>query len=184
MRHFPEVLMPSTPQQAGVDWDKEIFQRSCSKAVLHLQSTLQVSLPVFLKRVWMAFDQPKFNMRLLIFHSQRWSFHNRGLRGRCFSGGQVCPCVQSSLHPLLQITGDGFLINAPLTGGTVTHRNLAFQSLLSPQPLSQSTGFKGNVTLAYLLTANGGGAGLHSTQTVKSNINLVQTLYNCRLAWE
>lgn len=59
-----------------------------------------------------------------------------------------------------------------------------FQSLLSAQSLSQSTGFKGNVTLVYLLTTNEGGAGLYSTQTVKSNINLVQAPYNFRLAWE
>lgn len=86
---------------------------------------------------------------------------------------------------LSQITRGGFLINAPLTGETVTDRNLVFKSLLSVQPLSQSTGFKGNVTLAYLLTASGGGAaGLYSTQTVKSNINLVQAQYNFRLAWE
>lgn len=45
----------------------------------------------------------------------------------------------------------------------MTQGNLAFHSLLSAQPLSQSTGFKGSVTLAYLLTANGGGAGLYST---------------------
>lgn len=101
--------------------------------------------------------------------------------------GQVCPCVTWSKVPrtmLSQITRGGFLINALLTGETVTHGNLAFQSLLSARPLSQSAGFKGNVTLAYLLTANGGGAGLYSTQTVKSNINLVQTPYNFKLAWE
>lgn len=77
-------------------------------------------------------------------------------------------------HTLLSpITEGKFVINAPLPEGTVTHRNLAFCSPLGVQPLSQSVGFKGNVTLEYLLTANGGGAGLQGIQTVKSNVNLV-----------
>lgn len=75
-----------------------------------------------------------------------------------------------SLSP---ITEGKFVINALLPEGTVTHRNLAFCSPVSVQPLSQSIGFKGSITLEYLLTANGGGAGLQSIQTVKSNVNLV-----------
>lgn len=82
------------------------------------------------------------------------------------------------------MTGGGLLINTRLIEGTGAHGNLAFQSLFSTQPLSQSTGFKGNVTLAYLLTAKGGGAGLDCMQTLKSNINLIQTPYNFRLTWE
>lgn len=96
----------------------------------------------------------------------------------------LCHLVQSSPCHAFADNRGGFLINVLLTGEAVTHGNLAFQALLSVQPLSQSTGFKGNVTLAYLLTANGGGAGLYSTQTIKSNINLVWTPYNLRLDWE
>lgn len=107
--------------------------------------------------------------------------------GWFFWGSQVCPGVSWSevcCTTLLQVTGDGLLVNTRLTEGTGAHGHLAYQSPFSMQPLWQSTSFKGNVTLAYLLTANGGGAGLDSTQTVKSNINLIQTSYNFILAWE
>lgn len=101
-----------------------------------------------------------------------------------FWGGQVCPDVTWSKvwHILiLNITGDGLLI---------TH---GWQKALGPWRLGISvsfqhttvvTGFKGSVTLACLLTANGGGARLGSIQTVKPNINLIQTPYNFILAWE
>lgn len=88
------------------------------------------------------------------------------------------------LTMLSPITEGKFVINTPLPEGTVTHRNLAFCSPVGAQPLSHSVGFKGSVTLEYLLTANGGGAGLQSIQTVKSNVNLVQKLYILGLAWE
>lgn len=171
-----------------VGWDKAISQRSRSKTMLCLQSALQVSLPLFLKRVWSASGLPKFYTLLLIFWSQTWGFHRWGLRERQMllrrPSLPLCHSVQSSLHHAFADNQGGFLINTRLTGGTLTQGNLAFQSLLSAQPWSQSTGFKGNATLGYLLTANGGGAGLYSTQTMKSNINLVQTPCNFRLAWE
>lgn len=146
-------------------------------------------MPVFFKQMQTASGQTESNVFLLIFHfqgfSQHWSYSST-LREVDASQEAQSACVIWSKVPhtmLSPITRGKFLINTPLTG-TVTHRKLAFHSLLAAQPLSQSIGFKGTITLEYLLTTKRGGAGLYNMRTVKSNVSLVQKPYTLRLAWE